>query len=43
MVNEFKFEKRNTLVVSIILELGLFYSFISLIPYQKKMLETYNK
>lgn len=43
MLNEFKFEKRNTLVVSIILELGLFYSFISLIPYQKKMLEIYNK
>ena len=43
MIEDYKIERKNTLVVSVILELGLVYSFISLIPYQKKMIETYNK
>lgn len=42
-LKEFHYNQKMTLVVSIILELGIVYSFISLIPYQKKMLDIYNK
>ena len=42
-LKEFHYNQKMTLVVSIILELGMVYSFISLIPYQKKMLDIYNK
>ena len=42
-LEDFNNNKKETLLVSIILELGIVYSFISLIPYQKKMLYIYNK
>lgn len=42
-LKEFYHNRKMTLLVAIILEMGLVYSFISLIPYQKKMLNIYNK
>ena len=42
-LKEFYNNRKITLIVAIILEIGLVYSFISLIPYQKKMLDIYNK
>lgn len=43
MRNSFEEEKTNTMISTIIFELGLTISYLSLIPYQKKMIETYNK
>lgn len=42
-LKEFYHNRKMTLIIAIILEMGLVYSFISLIPYQKKMLDIYNK
>ncbi len=41
-LNNFYENRTSTLLVAIIIELSLVYSFISLIPYQKKLLSTYN-
>lgn len=42
-LEEFYYNRKMTLLVSVIIEIGIVYSFISLIPYQKKMLDIYNK
>lgn len=42
-LEEFYHNRKTTLIAAVIIEMGLFYSFISLIPYQKKMLNIYNK
>ena len=43
MKEEYDINKKNTLIVSVILKLGIVFSFISLIDYQKALIETYNK
>ena len=42
-LKEFYHNRQMTLIVVIVMEMGLVYSFISLVPYQKKMLDIYNK
>ena len=42
-LEEFYHNRKIILIVSVILEIAFVYSFISLIPYQKKMLDIYNK
>ena len=43
MLENYEMQKQNTIMSIIILELGVVVSFISLIPYQKKLIEKYNK
>jgi len=43
MKNDYDENKKNTLIVSVILELGIVFSFISLIDYQKTLIEAHNK
>lgn len=42
-LEEFYHNRKIILIATVIIEIGLVYSFISLIPYQKKMLDIYNK
>ena len=41
-LKDFYASRNTTLIIATIIELGTIYSFISLIPYQKKMLNLYN-
>ena len=41
-LNDYYKNRETTLIISTIVELGLVLSFISLVPYQKKMLDIYN-
>ena len=43
MLTDFQEEKTNTIISTIILELGMVISYLSIIPYQKKLIEKYNK
>ena len=43
MKEEYDSNKKNVLIISVIIELGIVYSFISLIDYQKTLIETLNK
>ena len=43
MKEDYDENKKNTLIISVIIELGIVFSFISLIDYQKTLIETYNK
>lgn len=43
MKADYEENKKNTLIVALILELGFVFSFISLIDYQKELIEKYNK
>ena len=43
MIGEFQNERINTIISTVILELGMTISYFSVIPYQKKMIERYNK
>lgn len=42
MFQNYQEQKQNTIISTIILEMGLTISLFSLIPYQKKMIEKYN-
>lgn len=43
MIKDFQEEKANTIIATIILEIGMVFSYFSLIPYQKKLIERYNE
>ena len=43
MLNNFQEEKTNTMISTIILELGMVFSYLSIIPYQKNLIEKYNE
>lgn len=43
MLNDFQEEKVNTIISTVILELGMVISYFSIIPYQKKLIEKYNE
>ena len=43
MIKDFQEEKANTIISTIILEIGMVFSYFSLIPYQKKLIERYNE
>lgn len=43
MINSYNISKSNAITSTIILEIGFMISFISLIPYQKKMILKYNE
>lgn len=43
MLNDFQEEKINTIISTVILELGMVISYFSIIPYQKKLIEKYNE
>lgn len=42
MIQNYEEQKANTIISTIILELGITLSYFSLIPYQRKMIERYN-
>lgn len=43
MLEDFQEEKTNTIISTIILELGMVVAYFSIIPYQKKLIEKYNE
>ena len=43
MVSNYKQQSQNIIISTIILEMGLAFILISLIPYQKKLIEEYNE
>lgn len=43
MLAQFSEEKTNTIISTVILELGVVVSLFTIIPYQKKMIEEYNE
>lgn len=43
LLKEFNQNEKEIFLITVILELGVVYSFISLIPYQKELLDIYNK
>lgn len=43
MINNFKQERANTIISTVILELGITVTYFSIIPYQKAMIEKYNE
>lgn len=43
MIDNYQKQKQNTIISTIILEMGLTFTYISLIPYQKKLIEQYNE
>jgi len=43
MVNTYNESKTNLIISTVILEIGIATSFLSLIPYQRKMILKYNE
>lgn len=43
MIDNYQKQKQNTIISTIILEMGLTLTYFSLIPYQKKLIEQYNE